>query len=92
MSWLDDIPEPNAAELWAIEADAGVLLAELALVDAETALFARPSNAAASTYLRALLDLVDLHDFTDNELSTVENELLEPTRSPQPFRTLEEAS
>ncbi|MEM9654011.1 MAG: hypothetical protein AAGA65_18100 [Actinomycetota bacterium] len=66
MSWLDEIPEPTDHELWAIEADAELLVAELALVEAETALFARPGNATTAAYLRALLDVVDLHDFTDD--------------------------
>ncbi len=65
MTWLDEIPEPTDAELSAIEADGDLERAEVALVDAEAALFARPNNATAAAYLQALLDVVDLHDFTD---------------------------
>ncbi len=66
MSWLDAIDGPSDAELWAIELEGEVLDAELRLVNAEAALFAQPSKAAAAAFLRALLDVVDLHDFTDH--------------------------
>jgi hypothetical protein len=83
MTHLGDLPEPTKAELWAIEAEAEVLMAELTLVDAETALFAQPSKTAASAYLQALLDLVDLQDFTDHQPSKPNpraDELLYPAR------------
>ncbi len=66
MNLLNEVPEPSDAELWAIECEADLQAAELALVDAEVALLTSPSNVTAVVYLRALLDVVDLHDFTDD--------------------------
>lgn len=65
MSWLDAIDGPSDAELWAIELEGEVLAAEVRLVDAEARLAAAPSRAAAALVLQALLDVVDLHDFSD---------------------------
>jgi len=67
VSWLDAIDGPSDAELWAIEQEGEVLSAELRLVDAEARLAASPSRAAAASFLQALLDVVDLHDFTDHD-------------------------
>ncbi len=69
MSRLDEVPEPTETELWAIEAEADLLVAELALLEAEATLLARPSNAAVAAFLRVLLDVVDLHDFNDDRPS-----------------------
>ncbi len=74
MSWLDEISEPSDSELFAIEAEDELLAAELTLVEAETALLARPGNATAAAYLQALLDVVDLHDFTDDEADSTQLE------------------
>ena len=67
MTWLDDIDEPTPAELWAIEAEAELLAAELALVEAEARWFSNPRASTAAAYLQALIDVADLHDFTDHE-------------------------
>lgn len=71
MIWLDSVEGPSDAELWAIELEADVLGAELRLVDAEAALAARPGRSAIAAYLQALLDVVDLHEFTDQGGSAV---------------------
>jgi hypothetical protein len=63
---LHDLAGPTDAELWGIEADAELLAAELALVDAEIAWFTQPSCATAADFLRALVDLADLHDLCDH--------------------------
>lgn len=65
MSWLEHLEGPSDAELRAIEQEGDVLAAEMRLVDAEAALAATPTNANVAAYLRALLEVVDLHDFTD---------------------------
>ncbi len=68
-----DAREPTEAELWAIELEGEVLAAELALLDAEAALLASPTNRAVGRYLRALLDVVDLHDLTDSTAVLVQH-------------------
>lgn len=59
---LDDMAEPTVVDLRAIDAEADLLAAELALVDAECAWFSRPGPISAADYLRALAALADLHD------------------------------
>ena len=58
---LDSIAGPSDAELWAIEAEAELLAAELALVDAEAAWYRRPDPNTAAEYLAAVGEVLDLH-------------------------------
>lgn len=67
MTWLDRTIEPTETELWAIEAEAQELAAELTLAGAEAAFYERPNADTAAAYVRALLDLVDLHDFAGHQ-------------------------
>lgn len=66
MSWFEGVPEPTPAELLAIEAEADVLAAEMALIDAEMAWLRDPGPATSAAYLAAVLDLVDLLDLADD--------------------------
>ena len=65
MSVFGHVPEPTVAELRAIEAEEELLMAELALVDAETAWHSRPSLDTAAGYLAALTLVLDLYVMAD---------------------------
>jgi len=65
VSWLNDLPEPTDAELRAIEAEAELLAADLAAIDAESAWLRDPSPGTAARYISALLELIDLVDLVD---------------------------
>ncbi len=52
---------PLDAELWEIEAEADLLAAELALVDAESAWYRNPTPETAADYLDAVAEVIDLH-------------------------------
>jgi len=70
------VQPPSDDELWAIELEGDVLDAELRLVDAEAELAAEPRSSSVAEYLRALLDVVDLHDFTSNRSPALHAETL----------------
>lgn len=62
MRSIEELTGPSDADLWAIEAEADLLAAELALVDAEAAWYAHPGPETAADYLAAVTEVVDLHD------------------------------
>lgn len=59
---LETAVTPTDVELWAIEADADLLSAELALVDAETDWYRSPGPETAAAYLAAVAEVLDLHE------------------------------
>lgn len=54
---------PTHPKLWAIETETMLLVAEHALVDAESAWYSYPCPGTAADYLEALVEVVDLLDF-----------------------------
>lgn len=56
---------PSDVELWAVEVEDDLLVASLALVDAELEWFERPSPDSAAGLLEAVAEVVDLREQFD---------------------------